>query len=289
MNSLRAIHNYEIIEQLQKQYFLNILCKIAKVSISGFYSWKNRRINNKDKDIENLISKIFFKYKGKIGIRRIKMELERKYSQIVNKKKIQRIKRKLGLRTKIRRKRNNYQGHLRSEKWCIADNILDRQFRQKEANKAYSTDVTYLITKTKRYYLSVVKDLGSKEIVAHNVSDKHDLDLIMGTLELMQAKECAIMHSDRGGLYTSFQYIQKLKELNLIRSMSRSGNCLDNAPIESFFGHLKDELDYKECKNLDQIRAKIDNYIYYYNNNRYQWGLNKMTPLEYKNLITLSY
>ena len=97
------------------------------------------------------------------------------------------------------------------------------------------------------------------------------------------------MHSDRGGLYTSFQYIQKLKELNLIRSMSRSGNCLDNAPIESFFGHLKDEIEYKKCKTLDEIRAKIDEYMYYYNNNRYQWGLNKMTPLEYKNLIALSY
>ena len=76
-------------------------------------------------------------------------------------------------------------------------------------------------------------------------------------------------YSDRGGLYTSFQYIQKLKELNLIRSMSRSGNCLDNAPIESFFGHLKDEMDYKDCKSLEETRDKIDEYIYYYNNRRY--------------------
>jgi transposase InsO family protein len=268
---------------------LKILCKIAKVSVSGFYSWKNRVVNNKNKEIENLISKIFFEYKGRIGIRRIKMELERKYNQIVNKKKIQRIKQKLGLKTQIRRKRNNYQGYLRSEKWCIADNILNRQFRLNIANRAYSTDVTYLITKNNRYYLSVIKDLCTKEIVAYNVSDKHDLALILGTLEQMSKQNNAIMHSDRGGLYTSFQYIQKLKELNLIRSMSRSGNCLDNAPIESFFGHLKDEIEYKKCKTLDEIRAKIDEYMYYYNNNRYQWGLNKMTPLEYKNLIALSY
>ena len=215
--------------------------------------------------------------------------LERKYNQIVNKKKIQRIKQKLGLKTQIRRKRKNYQGYLRSEKWCIADNILNRQFRQNSANRAYSTDVTYLITKNSRYYLSVIKDLCTKEIVAHKVSNKHDLALILGTLEQMPKQNNAIMHSDRGGLYTSFQYIQKLKELNLIRSMSRSGNCLDNAPIESFFGHLKDEIEYKKCKTLDEIRAKIDKYMYYYNNNRYQWGLNKMTPLEYKNLIALSY
>lgn len=289
MNSLRTIHKYEIIELLNNQYSLKILCKIANVSVSGFYSWKKRVVNNNNKEIENLISKIFFEYKGRIGIRRIKMELERKYNQIVNKKKIQRIKQKLGLKTQIRRKRNNYQGYLRSEKWCIADNILNRQFRQNSANRAYSTDVTYLITKNSRYYLSVIKDLCTKEIVAYNVSDKHDLALILGTLEQMPKQNNAIMHSDRGGLYTSFQYIQKLKELNLIRSMSRSGNCLDNAPIESFFGHLKDEIEYKKCKTLDEIRAKIDEYMYYYNNNRYQWGLNKMTPLEYKNLIALSY
>lgn len=289
MNSLRTIHKYEIIELLKNQYSLKILCKIANVSVSGFYSWKKRVVNNNNKEIENLISKIFFEYKGRIGIRRIKMELERKYNQIVNKKKIQRIKQKLGLKTQIRRKRNNYQGYLRSEKWCIADNILNRQFRQNSANRAYSTDVTYLITKNSRYYLSVIKDLCTKEVVAYKVSDKHDLALILGTLEQMPKQNDAIMHSDRGGLYTSFQYIQKLKELNLIRSMSRSGNCLDNAPIESFFGHLKDEIEYKKCKTLDEIRAKIDEYMYYYNNNRYQWGLNKMTPLEYKNLIALSY
>ena len=289
MNSLRTIHKYGIIELLNNQYSLKILCKIANVSVSGFYSWKKRAVNNNNKEIENLISKIFFEYKGKIGIRRIKMELERKYNQIVNKKKIQRIKQKLGLKTQIRRKRNNYQGYLRSEKWCIADNILNRQFRQNSANRAYSTDVTYLITKNSRYYLSVIKDLCTKEVVAYKVSNKHDLALILGTLEQMPKQNDAIMHSDRGGLYTSFQYIQKLKELNLIRSMSRSGNCLDNAPIESFFGHLKDEIEYKKCKTLDEIRAKIDEYMYYYNNNRYQWGLNKMTPLEYKNLIALSY
>ena len=289
MNSLRTIHKYEIIELLNTQYSLKILCKIANVSVSGFYSWKNRAVNNNNTEIENLISKIFFEHKGRIGIRRIKMELERKYNQIVNKKKIQRIKQKLGLKTQIRRKRNNYQGYLRSQKWCIAENILNRQFRQNSANRAYSTDVTYLITKNSRYYLSVIKDLCTKEIVAYNVSDKHDLALILGTLEQMPKQNNAIMHSDRGGLYTSFQYIQKLKKLNLIRSMSRSGNCLDNAPIESFFGHLKDEIEYKECKTLDEIRAKIDEYMYYYNNNRYQWGLNKMTPLEYKNLIALSY
>lgn len=217
------------------------------------------------------------------------MELERKYNLIVNKKKIQRIKQENNLKIQIRKKRKNYLGYIRSQRWCIADNILNRKFRQKEANRAFTTDVTYLTTNNKRYYLSVVKDLASKDIVAYNISEKHDLELILGTLTQMQKQNSAIMHSDRGGLYTSFQYIQKLKDLNLIRSMSRSGNCLDNAPIESFFGHLKDELDYKDCKTLKELRDKIDKYVYYYNNERYQWGLNKMTPYEFKDYLLKSY
>lgn len=289
MNSLRTIHKFQIIQSLKENFRVKYLCKIAKVSVSGYYTWVNSVTQNKDLEITSLISKIFFQYNGKIGIRRIKMELERKYNLIVNKKKIQRIKQENNLKTQIRKKRKNYLGYIRSQRWCIADNILNRKFRQKEANRAFTTDVTYLTTNNKRYYLSVVKDLASKDIVAYNISEKHDLELILGTLTQMQKQNSAIMHSDRGGLYTSFQYIQKLKDLNLIRSMSRSGNCLDNAPIESFFGHLKDEVDYKDCKSLKELRDKIDKYVYYYNNERYQWGLNKMTPYEFKDYLLKSY
>lgn len=289
MNSLRTIHKFQIIQSLKENFRVKYLCKIAEVSVSGYYTWVNRVAQNKDLEITSLISKIFFQYNGKIGIRRIKMELERKYNLIVNKKKIQRIKQENNLKTQIRKKRKNYLGYIRSQRWCIADNILNRKFRQKEANRAFTTDVTYLTTNNKRYYLSVIKDLASKDIVAYNISEKHDLELILGTLTQMQKQNSAIMHSDRGGLYTSFQYIQKLKDLNLIRSMSRSGNCLDNAPIESFFGHLKDELDYKDCKTLKELRDKIDKSVYYYNNERYQWGLNKMTPYEFKDYLLKSY
>ena len=145
MNShqLRAIHKYQIIESILSLYTLKLLCKIAKVSVSGYYCWKNRILKNKDKEIISIISQIFFQHNGKIGIRRIKMELERNYNLIVNKKKIQRIKKENNLKTQIRKKRKNYSGYLRSQRWCIAENILNRNFRQKEANKAYSTDVTY--------------------------------------------------------------------------------------------------------------------------------------------------
>lgn len=291
MNShqLRTIHKYQIIDSILPRFTLKLLCSIANVSVSGFYCWKNRIFQNKDLKITTLISKIFFQHNGKIGIRRIKMELERNYNIIVNKKKIQRIKKENNWKTQIRKKRKHYLGYLRSQKWCIAENILNRQFNQNKEGKAYSTDVTYLTTQNNRYYLSVVKDLGTKEIVAYNVSDKHDLNLVIETINQLKKQNGAILHSDRGGLYTSFQYIQKLKELNIIRSMSRSGNCLDNAPIESFFGHLKDELEYKECKSLKEIRDKIDEYIYYYNNRRYQWGLNKMTPCEYREFLAMSY
>ena len=93
------------------------------------------------------------------------------------------------------------------------------------------------------------------------------------------------MHSDRGALYSSFKYIQRLKELGITRSMSEAANPTQNAPIESFFGHFKDEVDYKNCKNFEELKDKIDKYVYYYNTSRYQWNKKMMTPLEIREYL----
>ena len=119
MNSLRTIHKFQIITNLKTNFKVKYLCKIANVSVSGFYAWTNRVVIKNDLEITSLISKIFFQYNGKIGIRRIKMELERKYKMIVNKKKIQRIKSENNLKTQIRKKRKNYLGYIRSQRWII--------------------------------------------------------------------------------------------------------------------------------------------------------------------------
>jgi transposase InsO family protein len=161
-------------------------------------------------------------------------------------------------------------------------NILNRKFKPLKPYSVYSTDITYLFYgKGQRAYLSAVKDLASKEIIAYSVSKHINMNLVWNTLSKIldvTPKSCLstlICHSDQGFHYTHPDWIKKLKELKITQSMSRRGNCLDNAPIESFFGHLKDELDYKSCATFEELEYQLDNYIDNYNNKRYQWTLKK--------------
>jgi transposase InsO family protein len=112
---------------------------------------------------------------------------------------------------------------------------------------------------------------------------KFVLDSVDGLKNIETIKNGAIIHSDQGFHYTNPEYISKVKDLNLIQSMSRKGNCIDNAPIESFFGHLKDDVDCKNTKTFEELSSSINEYMDYYNNDRYQWGIQKMTPAKYKN------
>ena len=108
------------------------------------------------------------------------------------------------------------------------------------------------------------------------------MELVLETVKQMDKYQNALIHSDQGFHYTNPEYIEKIKALEMIQSMSKKGNCIDNAPIESFFGHLKDDVDYKDCKTFEELRLLIKNYIPYYNNERAQWDLKKMTPVEYR-------
>lgn len=265
---------------------------IANVSKSAYYSWKNKTLSEKDLEIIYLITKIFYENKRKFCIRRIQMELLNKYKINVNHKKVHRIMKEYGLKTKIR-KRVSYKhvnAQRKTENCTIAPNILNGKFDNIIPFKQFCTDVTYLKIKTgKKYYLSVVKDIATGEIVGHYLSDNQNSDLIVNTLNRIKIPiKNSILHSDRGALYSSFQYIQKTKELNITRSMSEPARPTQNAPIESFFGHLKDEIDYKKCKSFDELNDLVDNYIYYYNTRRYQWNRKKMAPVIYRNFL-LSY
>ena len=240
-----------------------------------------------------LISEIFYKKHKKAGIRTIAMILQNKYGVIMNIKKIARIKKKYGLITKIRKKNSYNVIFKKGLEHRTAPNLLQRQFNVHIPDTVYSTDISYLIYKGgQRAYLSATKDLATKEIVAFNVS--RDLSMqtaFIGLEETLKHKDCSklIIHSDQGTHYTHPLYVNKLKELGVTQSMSRKGNCLDNAPIESFFGHLKDDVDIKSCKTFDEVKTLVENYIYYYNNERSQWNLNKMTPAERRcHLLNLS-
>jgi transposase InsO family protein len=172
----------------------------------------------------------------------------------------------------------------------VVKNILNREFKQATPGKVLLTDITYLpYGNSKMAYLSTIKDSSTNEILAYQTSDRITLDIALDTIKKLVKNrrvtltKDAFIHSDQGSHYTSptFQKLLKMNELS--QSMSRRGNCWDNAPQESFFGHMKDEINLKSCITLENVKKMIDRYITYYNNYRYQWNLKKMAPVHYRN------
>ena len=267
---------------------ITILCNIANVSRSGYYKWKTVN-DNRDYDDYIIIKEIFDSGKGKYGWRTIQMKLKSEKGIQMNHKKIQRIKNKYGLLTRIR-KVNPYKAIMKkSQEHRTFENILDREFKQDKPLTTFSTDITYIPFKKRFAYLSVVKDVASREVVGWYVSPHLQIDIVLKTLDELKnyigvdSLKNSLMHSDQGNHYTNPQFISYVKNLGMIQSMSRKGNCIDNAPIESFFGHFKDDVDCADCKTFEELRLKIEEYMKYYNNERQQWNLKKMTPVEYRN------
>ena len=177
-----------------------------------------------------------------------------------------------------------------TQEHSVMPNLLNREFKQGIPGKVLLTDITYLYYgKGQKAYLSTIKDSSTNEILAYNVSDRLTLDLATDTLIKLKNNrrikfvEGAFIHSDQGSHYTSPTFQKHVKILGLRQSMSRRGNCWDNAPQESFFGHFKDEAYIKPCNSLVELKKEIRSYMTYYNNFRYQWNLKKMTPVEYRN------
>lgn len=298
----RPAEKYALILRLVsagKQLSVNYLCEIAGVSRSGYYRWLGcvpARARREEADYEQhlLIKDIFLKKHRKAGWRMIKMNLERQGTDM-NHKKIRRLMKKYGLVTQIRRQNPYKRLAKATQEHRTAPNVLQRKFDQGTPYKVFGTDITYLYDGSgQRSYLSVIKDLASGEIVAHYVSASLGLELAHAVIAQTVAKighkrlKGAVIHSDQGFHYTHPEYIKQLAGLGIVQSMSRKGNCLDNAPVESFFGHTKDELDLAGYHSLDEVRATIAEYIYNYNHHRYQWERKKMAPVEYRNHLLAS-
>jgi putative transposase len=259
---------------------VQILCELAGVSRSGYYKWL-LTIDSLDKDDEDYlkIKTIFDKSKGKYGWRNIKMRLPE-----MNHKKIQRLMRKYGLRTTVR-KRNPYRdAHKKTMEHRTFPNKLKREFSQNVPFTVFCTDITYIPFLQGFVYLSVVKDVATGEVAAWKASLHIDMALVLETIKGLPSDRCehALIHSDQGFHYTSPSFIAAVKEMKMDQSMSGKGSCIDNAPIESFFGHLKDELDYQACKSFKELCLKIKEYMEYYNYERKQWTRKRMTPVEYR-------
>ncbi len=242
-----------------------------------------------------MIRTIFFEKKERVGIRQIKMLVLKRFGKVMNRKKIARIKNQNGLITKIRIKYRYRKFYKLKQEHKIAPNLLKRAFKRKKADEVYSTDITQLnYGHGNKAYLAVFKDLGTKEIVSSALSKSIDIKLVNGALDHAirrlphKKREKLMIHSDQGFHFTHFSYRKKLKENGITQSMSRKGNCIDNAPVESFFGYIKDHLDLKNCKTFEAVKNQVTREIDYYNNERPQWDLKKMPPKQYRRHLTFN-
>lgn len=277
---------------------LNDLCQTAGVSRSGYYKWirsedVRREKEEKDRADFELVLEAF-KHRGyDKGVRGINMYLLHRNPQIImNPKKIRRLMHKYGLLCPIR-KANPYRRMAAALKTSnYADNLVKREFEQHGPRMILLTDITYLPYNDTFAYLSTIIDGFTKQVLSYVLSENLKVDFVLQTVEqllenhgISLSKE-TIIHSDQGAHYSSCRFIEIVNNYNLRQSMSRRGNCWDNAPQESFFGHMKDEIDISQCIDFAEVKYKIDDWIQYYNDERYQWQLAKLSPNQYYDYVT---
>lgn len=272
---------------------ISMLCDIAGVSRSGYYNWKNseelrylKEIKDEE-DFKLILEAYNFRGYSK-GVRGIYMRLL-KMNKPMNPKKIRRLMRKFNLLCPIR-KANPYRRMQKAMKTNnYAANLLSRKFEAYGPRMVLLTDISYIPYNNTFAYLSVIIDAYTKEVLAYQLSPSLELEFVLYTVTMLienhgkELKTDTLIHSDQGCHYTSHKFIKIPKDVNLRQSMSRRGNCWDNAPQESFFGHMKDEIKDKilGCITYDEVKVIIDDWIDYYNNDRCIWHLNKMAPKEF--------
>jgi putative transposase len=250
---------------------------------SYYYHLKTRLLSNKHDDTKERIKSIYHKHKGRYGYRRITLEL-RNEGFAINHKTVSRLMASLGLKSLIRKKK--YRSY-RGETGSIAPNLLKRNFTTKLPGMKWATDVTEFKVKDKKLYLSPVIELFNGEIISYTLSESPNFklvsDMLNHALKKTDGNTKLILHSDQGWQYQMKQYQSMLKKLGVRQSMSRRGNCLDNAVIENFFGIIKSELFYlKKYNNVQELKNDIIEYISYYNNDRIKLNLKGMSPVKYR-------
>jgi len=248
-----------------------------------YYYHKKSRIIDKYQEIKEWIKSIYHQHKGRLGYRRITLEIRNK-GIIINHKTVLRLMKILGLKSLIRLKKyKSYKG----EHGKIAPNILKRNFKAEQPNQKWATDITEFNVKGKKLYLSPVIDLFNGEIISYELSEKPNFEQVVNMLKKSFKKlgknTELILHSDQGWQYQMKQYQRLLKDKGITQSMSRKGNCLDNAIIENFFGIIKSELFYLEkFSSVNSLKEQIKKYINYYNNDRIKLNLKGMSPVKYR-------
>ena len=271
---------FAAIDSTKDKYGVSYLCEYFGVSRSGYYAWRKRKVRpNWDETLAELIRQCQRKTNYTYGYRRVKLWLLYQTGLIINGKAVLRIMRKYNLLAQIRRPRPLYQ---RLNHFRTYENRLNREFHADRPNQKWVTDISYIQTKQGILYLSMIKDLYDNFIVSYDMGTAQDNALIYLTIEKAK-KEVAdglILHSDQGFQYTSQAYFQLTKGYGILPSMSRAGTPIDNAPAENFFSILKTEcINRHKILTYQQAKQLIDDYIYFYNYERYQIK-DKLTPYQ---------
>ena len=270
--------------ELRHEFDLEMLLNQTNMARSSFYyHQKQSDLPDKYLEIKGLIKTIYNQHKGRYGYRRITDELQNR-AIIINHKTVLRLMKLLGLKSIIRvKKYKSYRG----ENGKIAPNILERKFKAEAPNQKWATDITEFNISGNKLYLSPIIDLFNQEIVSYELTERPVFNQVATMLKKAFKKipnnTNLMLHSDQGWQYQMKRYQCLLKEKGIIQSMSRKGNCLDNAIIENFFGILKSEMFYtQKFKSIEQLKTEIHKYIIYYNNERIKSNLNKMSPIKYR-------
>ena len=279
-----------MIWELRHEFKVSLLIDVAGIPRSTYYYYvKHRTDEDKYKDIKEEIANIFAENKGRYGYRRITKELcNRNY--VINHKTVQRLMKELGLVCRVRMKK--YQS-FKGEVGKIAPNLLERDFATEKPNEKWVTDVTEFSLFGQKLYLSPILDLHSGDIVSYTIFERPFLSMVTEMLEQAFEKipndTNLILHSDQGWHYQHKQYQKMLKDKGIRQSMSRKGNCLDNAVMENFFGLLKTELLYlQDFDSINQFRVELEDYLDYYNNRRIKLKLNGLTPVQHRSQAILA-
>lgn len=298
---------YKVIQEMTQRddNLLNItwLCTAAGVSRSGYYHYletEDLRQQREEQDRKDfLLIQEAFMFRGyNKGARGIYMRLLHMDPPVnMNIKKIRRLMKKFGLFCPIR-KANPYRRMAKALKTSnVAPNLLNREFEKHGPRTVLLTDITYIINgKAPRCYMSTIIDAFTKELLAWVLSKSLEIDFVLETVNQLienhgiSLTAKTLINSDQGVHYTSVKFIQLIKDSELRQSMSRKANCWDNAPQESFYGHMKDDIDISKCTRFEDVHQVISNWADYYNNERYQWDLARLAPTEYhKYLVTGEY
>jgi transposase InsO family protein len=273
-----------VIWELRHTHKLWLLFEVSGLPKATYYYYaKQQTMQDKYSEMKEQITTVFMENRGRFGYRRITLELHNRGYHI-NHKAVQRLMQQLGLICKVRMKKyHSYKGEVGK----VAPNLLDRNFEAERPNQKWVTDVTEFSLFGQKLYLSPILDLCSRDLVTYTIADRPSLwtatDMLSQAFEKLPDGTNLILHSDQGWQYQHKHYQKMLEAKGIRQSMSRKGNCLDNAVMENFFGLLKSELLYlQDFDSLEHFKAELIDYLDYYNNHRLKQKLKGLTPAEHR-------